>query len=63
MFLACVAYLVSQFRSGPVDSGAQSEPSILNAFMALVAFGLPSAYYALFGRFRGAPEANDPEAN
>lgn len=56
VFLACVAYLVSQITSGPVDSGSQAEPSVVNAIMAMVVFGFPGAYYAWKGKLRDAEE-------
>ena len=53
IFLACVAYAVDQLLlSGkPLAATRRSEASPLNSILAFLAFGLPSFWYTLFGRF------------
>ena len=63
VFVAYAAYLVHEFwirPEGLQPGGSRSRPSAWNALRGLIAFGLPSLWYALRGRF-GLDEAKSPE--
>lgn len=51
VFLACVAYGYSEATASQVvlDSGRRSQPSVLNALIAFVIYGIPGGWFALFG--------------
>lgn len=51
VFLLALWYLASQFMDGPIVSGGRSEPSVFNAIMFLVVFGLPGLAYATKAKF------------
>jgi hypothetical protein len=51
VFLAGAWYVVSELFDGPLWSGRRSEPSLVNACLFLVCFGVPGAMYALSARF------------
>lgn len=58
VFLIASWYLVSEITTGPVDSGSDARPSISNAVVFLVCFGLPSIGYVWKARFGlGRPKA------
>jgi len=44
-------YLYSQIMEGPLQSGSRSEPSVWNAVLFFVAFGLPGGTYAYKAKF------------
>lgn len=46
-----VAYVWSQVSGGPLDSGQRSEPSVRNAILFLLAFGIPGITYAARAKF------------
>ena len=46
-----VWYLVSEFTGGPIFSGSRSIPSVMNAVLAMLVFGLPAAAYLRKARF------------
>lgn len=46
-----VWYLFTEIFGGVVVSGSRSSPSVINALLALVAFGLPAAAYLRHARF------------
>ena len=50
-FVAGLWYLAGQLDSGEVYSGSRSRPSIINAVLFLVVFGLPGLLFALKTRF------------
>jgi hypothetical protein len=55
-------YLFTEISGGVVVSGSRSSPSVINAILALVAFGLPAAVYLRRARFGfGAEPANEAE--
>jgi hypothetical protein len=55
-------YLFTEISNGVVVSGSRSSPSIVNAILALVAFGLPAAAYLRRARFGfGAEPATEAE--
>jgi hypothetical protein len=61
VFACALAYLVDQALGGPWFS-RRSAPSLLNAILAFLAFGVPGLAYALFGRIRSPePDAMPPE--
>jgi hypothetical protein len=51
VFLIGVWYLATQLQSGPLYSGARSQPSVVNAVLFLVIFGIPGIVYAWRARF------------
>lgn len=51
VFLAALFYLVHAWQSEPLSSGGRSQPSILNALMFLVVFGIPGLLYAWRAKF------------
>ena len=70
IFLAYVAYVIAMFREGggEVTVGSRrSQPSVLNALLGFVAFGVPGLMYAVLGRFtlrdedEGEAEPDDDE--
>lgn len=44
-------YLYSESTGGPFFSGRRSEPSVVNALLFFVAFGIPGAAYAIKTKF------------
>jgi hypothetical protein len=50
-FLAGVFYLGHEILAGPVSSGSRSQPSIFNAVLFMIVFGVPGALYAFKARF------------
>jgi hypothetical protein len=44
-------YLYTQLTAGPVVSSRHSDPSVLNAWLFFLGFGLPGAAYAVRVRF------------
>jgi len=44
-------YLTTQLLAGPVVSGSRAQPSVLNAVLFNVVFGLPSVFYVWRTRF------------
>jgi len=58
ILVAGVWYLATQLHAGPLVSGSRSQPSVLNAVLFNVVFGLPSIAYiwrTRFGFARVAP--------
>jgi len=58
LFAAGVWYLIAQLQAGTVVSGSRSQPSVLNAIVFNVVFGLPAVVYiwrVRFGFARVAP--------
>lgn len=51
VFLACLGYLIAMALGGPLWSGTRSTPSLVKAFAAFSAFGMPGGYVALKGEF------------
>jgi hypothetical protein len=51
VFLAGVFYLGQEILAGPVSSGSRSEPSVFNAVLFMIVFGVPGALYAFKARF------------
>lgn len=60
-----ICYLAGQVINGVWSSGARNKPSILNAAMFLVLFGLPALRYVIHARFgfgeELAPQSDDLE--
>jgi hypothetical protein len=55
-------YLFTKISGGVVVSGSRSSPSVINAILALLAFGLPAAAYLRRARFGfGAEPAKEAE--
>ena len=53
-------YLFTEISAGAVVSGSRSRPSVINALLALVAFGIPAAVYLRRARFGfGVEPANE----
>ena len=57
----CAWYAASEFGSGPLLSSRRSEPSLWNAVLVCVFFGLPSARYLFVARF-GLARRSDTSA-
>lgn len=51
VFVAGVVYLGHELRFGQAVSGSRGEPSIVNACLFLLVFGLPGILYAVQARF------------
>lgn len=51
VFLAGLAYLGHEIFAGPMSSGSRSEPSVFNAVMFMLVFGVPGAFYTFSARF------------
>jgi len=51
LFLLSAWYLYGELTAGPVVSARRSEPSVLNAWLFFLGFGLPGAAYAVRVRF------------
>lgn len=51
VFLISLFYFGHELFSGPVVSGSRSQPSVVNAFLFLVAFGVPGMLYAAKAKF------------
>lgn len=51
LFLTSGAYLLHELASGPLFSGRRSEPSVVNAVVAFLAFGIPGIAYAIGAKF------------
>lgn len=51
IFVLACGYLVDQLAGGILMSGKRSEPSVLNAILFMIAFGVPGLAYALKARF------------
>ena len=51
VFVAAIIYLGHELLSGPVTSGSLGRPSIINACLFLVVFGLPGIFYAANAKF------------
>lgn len=49
VLLACLAYLAGEVANGELVSERRSQPSVLNAIMALIVFGVPGAYVLVRG--------------
>ena len=58
LFAMCVAYLVGEVLEGDWF-GNDGTTGVVNATLAMLAFGLPGAYYAIRGRFRDPSEASE----
>jgi hypothetical protein len=58
IFLACVGYLYEEFAAGNWYDGDDNTHAF-NATLALIAFGLPGGYYAVFGRWRDGASTGD----
>jgi hypothetical protein len=55
VFLCSAFYLIDELVSGGSwfrSSKSSADPSPMNAYRAFAAFGFPSLWYAVFGRFR-----------
>lgn len=62
ILVVTVWYLFTEISGGVVVSGSRSRPSVINAILALVAFGLPAAVYLRRARFGfGAEPENEAE--
>ncbi|GHT84653.1 hypothetical protein AGMMS49960_18960 [Betaproteobacteria bacterium] len=51
VFLGGLSYLGDELLSGPLVSARPSQPSILNACLFLLAFGVPGILYAIKAKF------------
>ena len=51
LFAAGIWYLAGQLDAGHLYSGSRSRPSLLNAVLFLVSFGLPGVVFAVRTRF------------
>ncbi|TFV90136.1 hypothetical protein E4K72_21125 [Oxalobacteraceae bacterium OM1] len=51
VFLMGLLYLGQEILGGPVFSGRRSQPSVFNALMFMIVFGIPGAVYAFNARF------------
>jgi hypothetical protein len=51
LFCASAWYIVAQVISGPIFSGSRSQPSVVNALLFFLAFGVPGIAYALSAKF------------
>ncbi|MFC4310111.1 hypothetical protein ACFPN2_13555 [Steroidobacter flavus] len=51
VFVAALLYLGHELATGPVTSGSRSQPSIVNAVLFLLVFGIPGLLYAIKARF------------
>lgn len=51
LFVSSLAYLVDELLRGQLVSGSRSEPSVINAVLCFVAFGVPGAAYVWEARF------------
>lgn len=58
LFAFCIAYVANEVAEGDWFGG-DGTTGVVNATLALLAFGLPGAYYAFWGRFRDARETPD----
>lgn len=58
IFLFAFIYIYSQLTNGPLNSGARSEPSIINSIVFMLVFGVPSLIYALKTKFGFAAKKN-----
>ncbi len=58
IFLGCVGYLYEEFAAGNWFDRSDNTDAF-NAILALIAFGLPGGYYAVFGRWRDAASDGD----
>jgi hypothetical protein len=59
VFLTFVAYVAAMAIEGRIGTGRRSEPSLINAILGLVVFGVPGLWYAFFGRLSWARESTD----
>jgi hypothetical protein len=57
LFITSLWYLGAELTAGKILSGSRGEPSLMNAFLFLLAFGIPGVVYAAKARFgrRKAP--------
>jgi hypothetical protein len=51
VFCAGLAYLADEITGGRIVSNSRSEPSVLNAVMFMLVFGLPAGAYVLKAKF------------
>lgn len=51
LFLGSLVYLCAELTGGPWFPGSRAEPSVTNAVVFLLAFGVPGMAYALKARF------------
>ncbi len=51
VFGAACWYLISELSGGVLISGRRSEPSVLNAIVFMVVFGMPGLAYTIAARF------------
>ena len=49
--VAGAAHLVSTLVNGEYRSGSRSEPSVVNAVLFLIVYGVPALAYLVYGRF------------
>ena len=61
VFVTALWYLYSQIVEGPLASGSQSEPSIINAVMFLLVFGLPGLGYVVAAKFGFSKQMNQQD--
>ena len=47
LFAVCTWYLTSQIMAGPFWPGGRSNPSVVNAVLAMLFFGLPGLAFAI----------------
>lgn len=59
VFLLSGWYLYSMVSTGAFLSGSRSEPSIINAIIFFVVFGLPGIWYAVFVKFPVSGESDE----
>jgi len=55
LFVLSLAYLYAELTGGPWFSGSRAEPSVKNAIVFLVLFGVPGIAYTLKARFGMKP--------
>jgi hypothetical protein len=51
VFIVGLVYLGHELTTGPVSSGSRRQPSIVNAVLFLLVFGVPGLLYAIKSRF------------
>jgi hypothetical protein len=51
VFVAGLAYLWHELSAGPIASGSFRRPSVVNAVLFQLVFGLPGLFYAINSRF------------
>jgi len=60
VFISGLAYLAHEVWAGPLWSNSRSEPSVKNACLFLLVFGLPGIAYAINARFGLGKNAPQP---